>query len=228
MPAAAEIPMSFVDELHHVTPQDVMRTALGQADNLINLERRGLVVVAGLRPVDVAALSEIALQPGTVEYCRNDAVQRWGDEAMAEKQLAKDGGRAVFRLVSPDSELTYGFGWTGKAGEHESSITGCKNTFAIRLHERAQGQGLAMPFSMAIVAGSMAVYGMRGIGLETWGSNSKATRAYRDAHAAFMGSEYAARPTRIMGPGVFPKEYNGEILPHRNDVRIYMQYPWSF
>lgn len=225
MSVGAEIPTHFVDQQYYVLPQ---RVAPKHALDLINLRNAGFVVSTGLHRQDAAALAEISSQVGTQEYCPNDSIRRWGNEEMIEAQLRKDGGRAVFILESVEDNQTYGFGWTGTASKEEAAITGCENTFAIRLHEKARGKGLATPFSKAIVAGSMAIYGMRGIGLETWGSNAAAVRTYLGAKAVVMGTVDSERPTQIVEPGVFLKEFNGEQRPHRKDVRVYMQYPWSF
>jgi hypothetical protein len=219
-----EIPTGFLDEPYHLMPTDIVKHSL----SLTQIENQGLRVVSGLRRQDVPALTEIARQPSTVEYCPNDIVKRWTDEETVERQLAKDGGRAVFRLESKEDGKTLGFGWTGRASQEETAITGCGNTFAIRLHEAARGKGLATPFSVVIVAGSMAVYGMRGIGLETWSSNRKAVNAYLGAGAVLMGSVDSQRPTlNLKQRGLFFDAFNGEQTPHRLDSRLYMQYPWS-
>lgn len=222
----AEYPTTFCDEEKRISvwypDRDIAST---HAYPFFSLRNSGLVVVAGLRPERVADLTEIAEQVGTREYCANDIKTRWTDITTAEKQLAKDGGRAVFRLERLEDGKTMGFGWTGKSSDEEREyLPDCENTFAIRMHEASQGQGLAVPFTKAIVFGSMALYGARKIGLETWGSNTAAVRTYRRAGAELVTTKDDIRPT------LHEDEYTFLVdgVPHRRDVRLYMQFPQTF
>jgi hypothetical protein len=212
----ANFPTGFT-ESRHVTQYDVPGK---YSLPFIQLEHAGFAVVAGLTKEDVPALTEIAEQAGTREFCPNDIATRWTDKRAAKAQLGKDGGRGVLRLVSLEDDQTIGFGWTGAISDKEKGfLPDCENTFALRLHEAARGKKLATPFSRAIVAGSMALWGARRIGLETWGSNTPAVKAYLGAGAQLVTTKDDVRPTLI-------KE-NQDKNGNRQDIRLYMQYPWS-
>lgn len=187
------------------------------------LNNQGLDVVYGISRDDVPALTQIALQPSTQEYCPND-MERWGDQAKTQRQLAKAGGRAVMRLVSREDGQTLGFGWTGAMSDSERAhLPRCTTTFAIRMHEAAQGKHLALPFTQAILATTIAYCRARRIGLETWGSNRPAVRTYLKAGAELVDVQASARPTLQKpgrGRGIFIKDGR----PHVNDVRQYMQF----
>lgn len=213
----SDFPKGFVESPYILSPNDVQ---LEQRVHLRQLERQGYEVVAGLRREDVPALTEVAEQEGTREFCPNDLKLRWGNEEMAERQLAKAGGRCVLRLVRKDTGDTHGFGWTGHISEEEKQyLPMCENTFALRLHEASRGKKLGMPFSRVIVAGSMALWGARNIGLETWASNTAAVRTYLAAGAELVTTKDDVRPT--LDRTKFQHER------HRNDVRLYMHFAWS-
>lgn len=217
---SGHFPNHFIETPIMVHPEDVPGKFSMPITRLNNL---GLDVEFGLRRDDVPALTEIAKQTATLEYCPNDVARRWGNKTMAERQVAKDGGRAVMRLVSREDGSTLGFGWTGAMSDAEKEhLPKCTTTFAIRLHEDAQGKHLALPFTQAIVATTMAFCRARRIGLETWGSNRGAVRTYLKAGAELVDVESSSRPTlRQRGPGVF----RTDGVPHVNDVRLYMQFP---
>lgn len=212
----ANFPTGFTEPIH-LTQYDVPGK---YSLPFMHLESKGFAVVAGLTEDDVPALTEIASQEGTREFCPNDIATRWTDKHAARAQLAKDGGRGVLRLISLEDEQTMGYGWTGAISDKEKRLLPqCDNTFALRLHEAARGKALATPFSRAIVAGSMALWGARRIGLETWGSNTAAVKAYLGARAELVTTKDDVRPTLV-------KE-NQDDEGNRRDVRLYMQYPWS-
>lgn len=212
-------PNTFEESPYILSPSDLPSQ---HSQYLRQLHSKGYDVAAGLTRTDVPALTEIAQQTGTVEFCPNDLKRRWGNEQMAEQQLAKEGGRGVLRLVKRRTGATHGFGWTGQIGEEEQEyLPMCENMFALRLHEASRGKKLGVPFSRIIVAGSMALWGARNIGLETWASNTAAVRTYLSAGAELVTTKDAIRPTQVRGPGSF--QHNN----HRNDVRLYMNYPWS-
>ena len=212
-------PNTFDESTHILVPTDLKAS---HAEHLIKLNMAGYDVVAGLRREDVPALAEIAAQEGTREYCPNDLKRRWGDEAMAEAKLAKAGGSGVLRLVSQKNGNTLGFGWTGHIDdEDQEHLPMCENIFALRLHEASRGKRLGTTFSRVIVAGSMALWGARNVGLATWASNTPAVRTYLAAGAELVTTKDDVRPTILRGPGKFQYEN------HRNDVRLYMQFPWS-
>jgi hypothetical protein len=213
----ANFPTGFEEAPHMLRPTDLRPV---HSEHLSTLQSKDYDVVAGLDRTVVSELAEIAQQEGVREFCPNDLKRRWATEEMAEKQLAKDGGRGVLRLVSRKTGKTHGFGWTGKISEDEQSyLPMCENTFALRLHEAARGKKLGTPFSRIIVAGSMALWGARNIGLETWASNTPAVRTYLSAGAELVTTKDDVRPTL--------NRNNFSHQNHRNDVRLYMNYPWS-
>lgn len=218
--AEAHFPNTFATEryqlgLHDLAPKYSMPLA--------ELGRKGYVVEVGLMREDVAAITEIAGQTGVREYCRRDLDERWTDEASAEKQLAKDTGRGAFLLRKIANNAISGFGWTGLAGADERAITQYEHTFAVRLHQDTQGQGLATPFSQVIVAGSMSVFRARRIGLETWASNGAAVNAYLRAGAQLVRAVSGQlRPTLDE-----TKPLNDKGQHVTEDTRLYMRYPWS-
>lgn len=213
----ANFPTGF-EETPHVLRFNDLRPA--HSEYLSRLQSAGYDVVAGLDRASVPALAEISQQDGVREFCPNDLKRRWATEEMTEKQLAKDGGRGVLRLVSRETGETHGFGWTGKISEDERTyLPMCENTFALRLHEAARGKKLGASFSRVIVAGSMALWAAKNIGLETWASNTPAVRTYLSAGAELVTTKDDIRPT------LDRQKFSHEN--HRNDVRLYMHYPWS-
>lgn len=213
----SNFPNTFDETPHLLSPTDLWPA---HSEYLSHLNANGFDVIAGLTRAAVPALTEISHQAGTVEFCPNDVKRRWGNETMAENQLAKDGGRGVLQLVSRRTGDTMGFGWTGKTSEDEKEyLPMCENTFALRLHEASRGKKLGAPFSRVIIAGSMALWGANNIGLETWASNTAAVRTYLSAGAELITTKDDVRPTQDRTK--FQHEH------HRNDVRLYMNYPWS-
>ena len=213
----AEFPTTFAETPHVIQPSDVPAKF---AMTFMQLSSKGYDVVAGLDRASVPALTEIAEQEGVREFCPNDLTRRWGNGEMAAQQLAKAGGRGVLRLVNRRDNSTLGFGWTGSISEEERALLPmCENTFALRLHEAARGKKLGEPFSRAIVAGSMALWGARNIGLETWASNTAAVKTYLNAGAPLVTTKDDVRPTL--------NRHNFQYQNHRNDVRLYMNFPWS-
>lgn len=219
MSDAANFPNTFEESPYILMPTNLLPA---HSEHLRILNEKGYDVIAGLARTAVPALTEISQQAGTIEFCPNGLKHRWGNESMAEKQLAKDGGRGVLQLVSRKTGDTIGFGWTGSISEQDKAyLPMCENTFALRLHEASRGKKIGAPFSRVIVAGSMALWGARNIGLETWASNTPAVKTYLSAGAELVTTKDDVRPTTLRGPGRF--QYNN----HRNDVRLYMNYPWS-
>jgi len=218
---AAQFPTTFATERYQLGLGDI---APKHSMLLGALGRCGYAVEVGLVREDVSALTEIAGQPGTREYCPRDIEERWTNETVAEQQLGKDGGRGVFVLRNMANNAIAGFGWTGKSGNDEQkNLPMCENTFAIRLHEDSRGQGLAVPFSKIIVAGSMSIFRARRIGLETWASNNAAFNSYLKADAKAIKAINAKRPTLDTS-----KPFDEERGKHMTeDTRIYMNYGWS-
>lgn len=182
------------------------------------LHIEGFEIEAGLRRQDVADITEIAGQEAVREFCPNDLEKRFGDEPMAEAWLAKNGGRGVFLLRHIGSRALAGYGWTGAGTCQE--LPDCETTFAVRLSEKFAGRGLGTPFTTAIVAGSVALFEARRMGLETWASNTAAVRTYVKAGAQFVTTSDAVRPT--LHPA--PNDTDGQ----RRDARLFMAFPQTF
>lgn len=219
--AEARFPTTFADKPYQLGLGDV---APGHTMPLMALARKGYAVEVGITPEDVPSLTEIARQEGVREYCPNDLAHRWTDEETTEKQLAKDGGRGVFLLRNIATNAIAGFGWTGKSSDEERQIlTMCEHTFAVRLHEGTRGQGLAVPFSQIIVAGSMSVFRARRIGLETWASNNAAVNTYVKAGAELVRAVTGQpRPTLDKHKSI---NETGQYVT--DDTRLYMNFSWS-
>lgn len=221
----ANFPTGF-EAPHYIDPAEITAR---YAAPFIELDKLGYVVVAGLCPANVADLTEISEQAGTLEYCPNDIAKRWTDIPTAEKQLGKDGGRGAFRLEKIATSETAAHGWTGKSSADERAfLPDCENTFAVRVNERFQRQGLGKLFSHAIVAGSMGLYRAKRIGLETWASNTGAVKSYLGAKAVLSNlSGEVLRPTLDESfPIAEDGAHKGKHV--RTDIRLYMKFPWSF
>jgi hypothetical protein len=171
----------------------------------------------------------MATQRHIVEYCPNDST-RFGTQAAVGKWVGKNGGRLVHvlsRIQADGDRRPIGWGWEGM-GECEE-LPDHPITLAVRLGEEGLKQGLAMPFTTLIVAGSAALSraNPRQVGLETWASN-KAVGVYEKAGFVHITSKGDMRPTLqpvgtiINGNAVF--EFKGKPANMVFDVRRYMAY----
>ncbi len=211
----AEFPTAFAEE-----PQLIVPGMLDEVGNAAveQLAARDFEVVAGVRRADVPEITAIANQDGVLDFCPKDAVTRFPDaDIMEENWLPKAGGRGMILLRRRLGRIA-GYGWTGI--EPCEQLPDCTTTFAERLDERVAGQGLAAPFAVAIVSGSMAIFGAEKIGLETWGSNTAAVRTYLKAGARLVTTKDDRRPTTHPAPN----ETDGK----RRDTRLYMQFDQTF
>lgn len=141
------------------------------------LADRGYEVQLGLTPESAREISTMALEPSICEYCPRDSGERFTDLESAGRWLSK--GRAIFLLLkrSDSGQLKLaGYGWSG-AGSSPHVPDG-QITFALRIGETGQGQGLATPFSQLILFASAVLYGAKNIWLETWASNGGAVHVY--------------------------------------------------
>lgn len=206
------MPSTYTD-----APVSIAQFELDQAGMaaIEKLQERGFEVIAGVTPADVASITEIAQQQAVREQCPKDLTSRFGDQAMMEKWLGKNGGRAVFLLRDLEHKQVRGYGWTGQ--ESCEQLPEYTNTFGVRLDERVSGQGLGVPFVTAILSGSSALYGVERIWGETWGSNGGAVKTYLRAGAVLVATKDDWRPTLATGPGV--------VDGKRQDVRILMKFP---
>lgn len=206
------MPSTFTD-----TPVSLANYELDQAGvaAIEKLRQRGFEVVAGVTLADLPYIAEIAQQQAVREQCPKDLTNRFGDLAMMEKWLGKNGGRAFFLLRDLEHGHIRGYGWTGLA--HCEQLPEYTTTFAVRLDERVSGQGLGVPFVTAILSGSTTLYGTQRIWGETWGSNGGAVKTYLRAGAVLVATKDDWRPTLATGPGV--------VDGKRQDVRILMKFP---
>lgn len=152
---------------------------------------------------------QLSLEPAIKEFCPNDSGTRFKDLEAVKEWISK--GRIVVLLtkVLNDRTQVVGYGWVGE-GESEKVDNG-KATFAIRIGEAGQGQGLGTPFASLIVEVAASVYGVKNIWLETWQSNAGAVHIYHK-----IGFEDVANEPS------FRKTADGHEV---EDVRIYMNLP---
>jgi ribosomal protein S18 acetylase RimI-like enzyme len=192
--------------------QSVPEASLGDKglEAIQKLAERGYEVHAGLTPEFAQAISAMALEPSIREYCPKDSGERFADQASTERWLSKKRGTFLLLKRADDGSLSLvGYGWVG-AGSN-SRIPGGETTFALRVGEAGQGQGLATPFSWLIVAASAALYGAKNMWLETWLSNGGAVHIYHKI--GFV--DVAEQPDKRSVPG-------GEAV---DDTRVYMSLP---
>ncbi len=202
-----DFPDSFADETQKLN-QDLLDEADAAAAR--QMEERGYEVHVGLTPAFAEAIAVMAEEAGIREYCPKDLSERFTDRAAAERWLSKK--RSTFLLLKrmDDGSLALaGYGWAGTGSNDHAP--GGKTTFALRIGEIGQGQGLAAPFSRLIIAATAALYGAADFWLETWGSNGAAVHIYHKLGFETVDEE----PGERHSPG-------GERVP---DTRIYMLLP---
>lgn len=185
--------------------------SLGEAGSRAarKLSDNGYEVHAGLTPEFAEAISTMALEPAIQEYCPRDSAERFTDRVSAERWLSK--GRGMFLLLKREGEKLSlaGYGWAGSGSNRH--IPAGETTFAIRIGELGQGQGLAASFAWLIVASSAVLYGAKNMWLETWATNAGAVHVYHK-----IGFETVA------------EEPSQRLLPDGNkqsDTRVYMSLP---
>jgi ribosomal protein S18 acetylase RimI-like enzyme len=123
-----------------------------------------------------------------------------------EQWLTKQ--RAVFLLMDQGGQLA-GYGWVG-ASESEL-VPGGETTFALRIGEAGQGQGLATPYTQAMLTGAAALFGAKQFWLETWASNQGAVHVYHKVGFVDVAQVSGERPTT-----------SGGMVA---DTRLYMSLP---
>lgn len=167
------LPTHFTEQTTKLTPDKLDE---GSVESLNILEEKSYEVHYGLTIKYADDIAKMCLEPGIKEYCPKDWTGRFADRESTKKWLAK--GRGTFLLLKREGEdlKLAGYGWVGK-GNNEN-IDGGETTFAIRIGDSAQGQGLATHFARLIVYGSKNIYDAKNIWLETWQSNSGAVHVY--------------------------------------------------
>jgi ribosomal protein S18 acetylase RimI-like enzyme len=204
--------MSDFPDKFEETVRSLPVAGLGQAgeEAVQKLAERGYEVKVGLTPEYADQILTMSHEPSILEFCPKDSSERFTDRAAAERWLAKK--RAAFLLFKKEDSGALslaGYAWTGAGSS--SHAPGGEVTFAVRIGEAGQGQGLAAPFSWLTVAGSAALYGARDFWLETWASNGGAVHIYHK-----IGFETVAEePDKRLVP-------SGDKVP---DTRVYMSLP---
>jgi ribosomal protein S18 acetylase RimI-like enzyme len=158
------------------------------------LGEKGYEIKTGLTAEVAAAIYKLSLEPSIREYCPKDSSERFRDEPAVQLWLQK--GRAVFLLVQKDTGSVVGYGW---AGPGTSTKVEGDTTFAIRIAEAGQGQGLATSYTRLIIAGAAILFGAKNFWLETWQSNAGAVHVYHKIGAQDAGQEASQRPTMAGG-----------------------------
>ena len=172
------------------------------------LAEKGYEVRVGLTPELADQITILTQEISIKEYCPKDSSERFTDQAATVKWLSK--GRAVFLLTKKNDAgqtLVVGYGWVGPGTS--SHVKGGEITFAIRIAEAGQGQGLATPYSRLILAGASIMFGAKNVWLETWQSNAGAVHIYHKIGAEDVDQEPSQRPTA-----------NGKAV---DDTRLYMK-----
>jgi RimJ/RimL family protein N-acetyltransferase len=171
--------MKDLPESFHEVANPLRSGELGElCDEAIKrLAEQGYEVRLGLTPDYTRQIRVMAHEKAIKKYCPRDSSERFANEASTKTWLSK--GRAAFLLIkkgSSDESNLVGYGWSGRGKSDYAPNS--QSTFAIRIGEAGQGQGLATPFSQLVVFGSHAIYGIVGFWLETWESNGGAVHIY--------------------------------------------------
>jgi hypothetical protein len=168
-----ELPADFV------ATTDPMSEGLSkQCDAALELlDSKGYEVRVGLTPDYANQITAMSKQPSIAEYCPDDRTKRFRDQAATKQWLSKK--RGVFLLIRKGDERDNlaGYGWIGLAEDEHAP--GSKTTFAVRIGETSQGQGLAEPFSRVIIYGGCKLWDLKDVWLATWASNGGAVHVYR-------------------------------------------------
>ncbi len=167
------LPMSLASDSQKLSFKGVGPN--GQAD-AEKLESAGFEIRRGLTPEFADEVLKMSQEPAIKEYCPKDSAERFNNRDVAAKWMTK--GRAFYILLKKNGANLglVGYGWAGPGlNKH---VAGGKVTFAVRIGQAGQGQGLAAPFSWLIIADSASEYGLRNFWLETWASNGAAVHIY--------------------------------------------------
>lgn len=203
-----EFPKDFVDQTRRLEPEDF--TNQNDRDFVKLVQDKGFEFHHGLTRDYAEAIVRMAQEPAIKEYCPNDYSSRFSDMQAVREWLKK--GRAVFLLIKREGDggpQLAGYGWSGLGSS--SFVERGKVTFAIRIGEVGQGQGMATPFARLIVAASALHYQAKDFWLETWASNAAAVHVYHKIGFVDVAQEPADRPSLE----------EGKVA----DTRIYMSLP---
>lgn len=199
-------PDQFTDNTTLITEQAV---GLSGQQALRGLGEKGFEVHYGLTRQYAEQIITMAREPAICEYCPNDSGQRFADMQAVADWLAK--GRAVYLLIKIDADRRSlaGYGWAGPSTSRH--VPGSETTFAVRIGESGQGQGLAAPFCQVVLQASAKLHKADKVWLETWQSNGAAVHIY---HKIGFEDVVSHEDTRIT--------LSGETIADR---RIYMRLP---
>jgi ribosomal protein S18 acetylase RimI-like enzyme len=180
------------------------------SEALAKLASAGYEVHAGLTAELADQIMIMSLEPAIRKYCPKDCRERFKDRASTEQWLAKKRGTFLLLKKADDGSLTLaGYAWVGDA--QSSHVPGGETTFALRIGENYQGQGLATPFSLLTLLGAEKLYGAQKIWLETWASNEGAVHIYHKL--GFVDTDQ--EPSELVSA-------DGDRQP---DTRLYMILP---
>ena len=204
----SDFPENFDSVTQPLLPEN-LGEAGAQAVKL--LHEKGYEVHSGLTAEFAEQILLMSRETSIHEYCPKDQSERFANHSATKNWLSKK--RAMFLLLKKvnNGVQLAGYGWSG-AG-HSSEVPGGATTFALRIGEAHQGQGLAAPFSQAIIAATAAQYGAKDFWLETWASNSGAVHVYHKVGFVNVAEQPGER-----------QQSNGEKV---SDTRIYMSLPNS-
>ncbi len=182
------------------------------------LADRGYEVRLGLTSEFAREISAMALEPSIREYCPRDSGERFADLESTGRWLSK--GRAMFLLLKHSDSGQFklaGYGWSGSLSSPRAP--GGEVTFALRIGEAGQGQGLATPFSQLILSTTAVLYGAKNIWLETWASNGGAVHVYHKLGFTDVAEAPDQRPLPDGGTTADTRIYmslSNDLLPPAN------------
>ncbi len=204
----------------YVKEVSFLERGIGQrGDNALRrLHEKGFSVGIGLTEYYAGAIAVMSQQNHIREYCPNDSTEkRFGSLSSTARWLQKNGGRAMFLLLSNCDFNTRleGYGWTGI--EPSNELPDHPITSAYRLGERVLGKGLSKDFIQVVVSSTHSLYEPKaGIGLETWRSNPAATIYPKVGFVLITEA-----PDDELRPTLDSSYEDGQVL----DRRMYMVYP---
>jgi ribosomal protein S18 acetylase RimI-like enzyme len=186
----SSFPTVFSEHLKPIDPQTL--DTPGQ-EALKSLETKGYEVLVGLTPMYAEMVKQMSLEPSIRAYCPKDCAKRFADLPSTEAWLLK--GRSamlLFKKHDNGSEELAGYGWSGlETNEH---TPGGETTFALRVSESNQGQGLASPYAQVILSATRSLYGAEKFWLETWASNAGAVHVYEKLGFQLVDQVDSQRP----------------------------------
>ena len=179
----AKFPNTFIDEHIVIYPGDLDdTTANSDVENLLD---RSYLVAVGLSRNRLQELSLMANTNGDLEFYTNALIQGWDRLGVAESQLAKNGGRAVFRLEPHGGRGNVtGIAVTGRNETSESPDY--PHSLDVRFNRYYEDEGLSLPLTRIALAATVQLYEGYGIGSEAWKSNVNARKIINDAGGVLM------------------------------------------